>query len=86
MLPCHICKCVKPNIQLPLKYITKENFLHFLTCDKDSFWTIVSFPTLILRVDKASLSSPTLQPINFATVVRPEHEKCKLQCNNLFTS
>lgn len=48
-----------------------------LTCESVRFWTIVSFPTLILRVDKASFSSPMSHPINLATLIKPEHEKRK---------
>uniref|UniRef100_A0A2P2LF09 Uncharacterized protein MANES_04G064300 n=1 Tax=Rhizophora mucronata TaxID=61149 RepID=A0A2P2LF09_RHIMU len=35
---------------------------------------MLSFPTLIFRVDRASLSFVTSQPINLATVIRPEHK------------
>ena len=47
----------------------------YLTCDSFSFCTIVSFPTLILRVDNVSLSSSASHPINLATVNRPEKYK-----------
>lgn len=54
-----------------------------LTCESVRLWTIVSFPTLILRVDKASFSSPMSHPINLATVIKPEHEKKETNSNEL---
>lgn len=62
------------HINLRLDFIEKEKMMcsQILTCDKVSFWMILSLPTLILRVDKANLSSPTSHPINLATVVKPE--------------
>lgn len=46
-----------------------------LTCESVNFWTILSLPTLILRVERASLSSSISHPINLATVIKPEHYK-----------
>lgn len=45
----------------------------FLACDKVSFWTMLSLPTLIFRVDKVSLSSSSSHSISLATVCKPEN-------------
>lgn len=59
----------------PKKYAKQSSFgiqenSHF-TCDCVSFWTILSFPTFILRVDRVNLRSSTSQPINSATCNKP---------------
>lgn len=63
-----------------LSLCAKFKFYHesLLTWDRVSFWTILSFPTLILRVDKANLSSPASHPIKLATLCRPESKTSHL--------
>lgn len=57
------------------EYIVLVFFKHSnnFTCDNVNFWTIVSLPTFILRVDKANLRSPELQPINLVTLNKAEN-------------
>lgn len=49
-------------------------YKRILACESVNFWTIVSLPTLILRVDKARLRSSMLHPINLATVIKAAHK------------
>ena len=69
-----------PIIFMPNLHCARFKFYHesLLTCDRVSFWTILSFPTLILRVDKANLSSPASHPIKLATLSRPESKTSHL--------
>lgn len=74
--PTHLFLYLIPNIKharyknLRFKFIFKMESL--VTCDSVSFWTILSLPTLILRVDKANLSSSMSHPTNLAELCRPE--------------
>lgn len=54
---------------------------NWTTWDRVSFWTILSLPTLIFRVDKANLKSPRSHPISLATVCAPVivHDEISLQ-------
>jgi hypothetical protein len=66
-------------------YNRKDKIFHesLLTWDSVNFWTILSFPTLILRVDKANLSSPTSHPTNLATLYRPESKTIQAHVENM---
>lgn len=85
--PTHLFLYLIPNIKharyknLRFKFIFKMESL--VTCDSVSFWTILSLPTLILRVDKASLSSPTSHPINLAALPRPESKTNQVYIDNI---
>jgi len=52
------------------KQFSIQHNSHF-TCVCVNFWTILSFPTFILRVDRVNLRSSMSQPINSATCNKP---------------